>query len=415
MKNYKKGFTLSETLIVLVVLGLVAAITVPNVFRRYQESLARTKIKKSMSIYDYLIQKIAIENDIKSESALKQWANPDGQCTNSRKYFDIAEGEGCTFMTKDKIYLNISDITHIIVSVRRFESAGVNLAKRKADDNMDETTFYLVTKWDPVTGSFRTNDLEFEKSFDEKSDDYERVKNLVAFITGEEPEVDVCKTGDQRYLAYLDGDGWSTIEETYDSKGNVSYKKTTYDGGYYKEESFDSKGNKIFEKYYDVDGILIGESRYTCDGNGNKTSDKSYDGNGNLGGEERYTYDGNGNQTSDKSYDSNGNLIYEYRYTYDGNGNKTSDKYYDGNGNLGGEWRYTYDGNGNKTTSKYYNSNGNSTGEWRYTYDGNGNKTSEKSYDRNGNLTGEYNSSYEYDDCGRVKKFSADGVSFSVE
>ena len=79
----KSAFTLVEFLVVLVILGIVAALTIPVVIRRQIESANRTKIKKVMKVYDMLLNKMALENDLKSTKALKDWAN----CINTSNYF----------------------------------------------------------------------------------------------------------------------------------------------------------------------------------------------------------------------------------------------------------------------------------------------------------------------------------------
>ena len=45
----RSGFTLAETLIALTVLGIVAAITVPQLVRKQAETANRTKLKKAMT------------------------------------------------------------------------------------------------------------------------------------------------------------------------------------------------------------------------------------------------------------------------------------------------------------------------------------------------------------------------------
>ena len=47
--HYNKGFTLAETLIALVVVGIIAAITVPTLITRYQKEQTVTKLKKAYS------------------------------------------------------------------------------------------------------------------------------------------------------------------------------------------------------------------------------------------------------------------------------------------------------------------------------------------------------------------------------
>ena len=69
-KNFKKGFTLAETLIVLAILGVVAAITVPTLVKRQSDAANRTKIKKAMRTYDAAIQQMVRVNDISSMQLL---------------------------------------------------------------------------------------------------------------------------------------------------------------------------------------------------------------------------------------------------------------------------------------------------------------------------------------------------------
>ena len=47
----KKAFTLAEVLITLTILGVVAAIAVPNLIRNYQDKVTVTQVKKAYSMY----------------------------------------------------------------------------------------------------------------------------------------------------------------------------------------------------------------------------------------------------------------------------------------------------------------------------------------------------------------------------
>ena len=81
------AFTLAETLIVLVILGIVASITIPAIVRRQMEAQNRAKIKKSMTVFDTAINKIVIENQLKSDRAVQDWAGVN--CENSINYFKV--------------------------------------------------------------------------------------------------------------------------------------------------------------------------------------------------------------------------------------------------------------------------------------------------------------------------------------
>ena len=61
MKN-KKGFTLAEVLITLSILGVVAAISIPNMIQQYQKTLTVTKLKTAYSVLEGAAQNIAINS-----------------------------------------------------------------------------------------------------------------------------------------------------------------------------------------------------------------------------------------------------------------------------------------------------------------------------------------------------------------
>ena len=83
-----KAFTLAETLITLVILGIIAAITIPALVRNHVENANRTKLKKAMTVYDTALSKIIIENGIKSNDGLITYAgNEENNCQGSAPYF----------------------------------------------------------------------------------------------------------------------------------------------------------------------------------------------------------------------------------------------------------------------------------------------------------------------------------------
>ena len=66
----QKSFTLSETMITLVILGVIAAITVPSVIRNYQRRLVETRIKEFYSAMTSAIEQSQIANGM-----LDTWEN----------------------------------------------------------------------------------------------------------------------------------------------------------------------------------------------------------------------------------------------------------------------------------------------------------------------------------------------------
>lgn len=58
----KKGFTLSEVLITLVIIGVVAAITIPVITVGHQQTETISKLKKALSVANQALQASTIDN-----------------------------------------------------------------------------------------------------------------------------------------------------------------------------------------------------------------------------------------------------------------------------------------------------------------------------------------------------------------
>ena len=58
----KKGFTLAEVLITLVIIGVVAAMTIPTIMAKYQEKVTVTKLLKTFALVNNAYQMAKIDN-----------------------------------------------------------------------------------------------------------------------------------------------------------------------------------------------------------------------------------------------------------------------------------------------------------------------------------------------------------------
>ena len=189
--SYKnsKAFTLAETMIVLVILGIIASITVPAVVRRQMEANNRARIKKSMTVYDTGINKFIIENQLKSDEAVYQIA-PKGDCRITSQYFKVAENieengnkNLCKFKSADGVWWDISDILNPMIALKKDE-LGTDA----------ETSFQLSAKFDQ-NGSLRVDDLAYEINLN--SNDLESLQKIYAFINADkdkENSIDPTRT-----------------------------------------------------------------------------------------------------------------------------------------------------------------------------------------------------------------------------
>jgi prepilin-type N-terminal cleavage/methylation domain-containing protein len=95
MKNLKKlvAFTLSEVLISLVIIGIIAAITVPTLIQRYQDQALKSALKKNYSVLKSALDKYQVDNgerllpsDVKRfqlKSILMKYLKATKDCYNS--------------------------------------------------------------------------------------------------------------------------------------------------------------------------------------------------------------------------------------------------------------------------------------------------------------------------------------------
>ena len=354
MKNYKanKAFTLAETLIVIAVLGIVAMLTVPNVIRQHMEAVARTKIKKSMTVYDLAITKMTVENDLRSDTELIKWSNEVDNCGNTVAYFKTANNKSCEFKTSDGVWWDISDIMNPIIALSEDE-----LHTAQAEGINGKTSFKLVASFDRQSGAFRVDDIGYEKlkleaqlalaeeeDKQEVEDNVEELELLFGFIDNKKDDeaedngdyyntIAKKKCGDDEY-----GYGYGYYCDLFNANGDYLGQIYGCDANWnncLESDKYEFNGNgKVTNYYYGCDGSrnnCPGSYKYEYDSNGNNTANYyGCDGSGNNCNESvKYEFDSNGNQTvSYYGCDGSGNNCYEsYKYEYDSNGNQTAEYY----------------------------------------------------------------------------------------
>ena len=181
-KSY--AFTLSETLITVVILGIVAAILVPNLINRQVENANRTKVKKAMASYEKAINFIILENDIKSTEELKEFGEEEN-CKFSKAYFKTVQdgANDCIFRTTDRVWWDITDLTNPIIILK---DSQLNKSKAElqtlAKNVTDKTVFALLGRFDDL-GILRVNDNAYEQGQENNLANKKYVGKLWYFIT----------------------------------------------------------------------------------------------------------------------------------------------------------------------------------------------------------------------------------------
>ena len=150
------AFTLAETLTVLAIMGVVAALTIPSLYSRHTQSLNRTKIKKAMTVYDAAVKIMKAENKLYNETKFDNFVNRLRNCGNTSKYFIKTAGDGCQFKTSDGIWW---DITNIKKPVIAFSQKALNDAIASSADY--KNSFYFVSSFDNEN-ILRVNDIGYE-------------------------------------------------------------------------------------------------------------------------------------------------------------------------------------------------------------------------------------------------------------
>ena len=171
----KYGFTLSEVTIVLSLIGIIAAITIPSLSYRHQQTENKVKIKKAVSTFDSVLQSMASENFINNNSRLANEVT-GSNCQNIRLYLKTSDN-GCDFRTSDGLRWHFENVNNAIW-------ARVDVAKsvqRQADNNQgfrsNKTTAYPDSAWFFATfvnttigntniPQLHANDIEAAKAID---------------------------------------------------------------------------------------------------------------------------------------------------------------------------------------------------------------------------------------------------------
>ncbi len=172
----KRAFNLPEISTVLVIIGIIIAVTLVVVIKKQSALSARTKVRKAMSTYETVMSNITTNHNVRSEDELLSWAAAD--CSNTVEYFKVKmylNKNKCTFMTYDGVYWNINYIQNPIISLdEKHMSADSALTPDLYK------AFYFTASYDRE-GSLRVNDYSYETSLEDNALNRAAVIKLTEF------------------------------------------------------------------------------------------------------------------------------------------------------------------------------------------------------------------------------------------
>ena len=259
----KAAFTLAETMIVIVVLGIIATLTIPALVNKQKESVAKTKVRKAMAAYESALNKMIIENDLKSDTALNEWAGAVQNCGNPSNYFKKVQGDGCIFKTSDGIWWNISDIERPLIAFKEDD-----LDQTKANAANDYSAFVLVGRFGN-DGSLRVDDLAYEtaNSVDDANGyaSKAQVEKLYTLLG-----MKSAQSGETEEQWEDCGDDCQKIDDWTFSNSCKSCKYTEQRQGNMYLDYEDEDGN--INHYWNLTGYI----KYYFDDNGNRIKEESY-------------------------------------------------------------------------------------------------------------------------------------------
>ena len=213
MAKVQRSFTLAETMIVITMIGLIAAVTIPSAIKRHSELVNITKVKNAMKLYSDVINRVIIDYKLNSNAQLSQFAESEGniECQNVLKYFKYVERSGCTFRTDDGIWWNVSDFDNPMISVKSINTEeSLAQAQENVTDSDDKTTFYFLASFDEDS-KLRVNDLYYYLFFGDENEDEYMIKlwnyienkkigeKVSAFAKCNAKNMEICEVGNLTY------------------------------------------------------------------------------------------------------------------------------------------------------------------------------------------------------------------------
>ena len=155
----KHGFTLAEVLITLMIIGIVAALTIPSVISNYQQQQFKTGLKKAVSVLNEAIHtNITLEGVTPNEaedlfdyikkhmSVVNSYIYPSSRYGN--RYFYTTDG-----MRFEVPHANMSPDTSVEITSLKLHESGISANGRRMIKDCDEPQCILYAN-DGHCGSY---------------------------------------------------------------------------------------------------------------------------------------------------------------------------------------------------------------------------------------------------------------------
>ena len=104
----KKSFTITEVIIALSILGIIATLTIPTLYKKYQRKVTITKVKSMYTLINSAYkQYLALNNnDVETYYSANSQGAEKIYNTFIKKYFDVTYNAGTVKSNKQKIVYN---------------------------------------------------------------------------------------------------------------------------------------------------------------------------------------------------------------------------------------------------------------------------------------------------------------------
>ena len=197
-----KGFTMSEAIVALSVLGIIAVLTIPSVLNSQGENKNKLKLRKAMSVYAVAYNNILMENNLLTENKFIEWRKNDikkgysGHRSNFKIINESTSYPNCRFKTSDGIWWDIcgendSNINNpvIIIDEKYQDKSRAELealSKIDEEDNKRVHVYTLVGRRDNETGLLKINDIRYENRLANNIANRQYLEKIYSYLNNRE-------------------------------------------------------------------------------------------------------------------------------------------------------------------------------------------------------------------------------------